>query len=67
MSHEDISYYRQRAIDERANALKAERRDVAEIHLELARLYQALVDQEDLRRGAPFGVSAGQTQEQLAG
>ena len=46
---EDTAYYRQRATAERALALKSERQDIAEIHAELARLYQALVDQEDLR------------------
>jgi len=55
MSSDDIAYFRRRATDERASALKAERRDVAEIHLELARLYQALVDREDLRKGLQFG------------
>lgn len=55
MSASDIDYYRQRAVDERAKALKAEREDVAAIHEELARFYQALVDEEDLRAGVPFG------------
>ena len=49
MSFDDTSYYRQRAIDERALALKAERQDVAAIHEELARQYQALVDRVELR------------------
>ena len=49
MSSEDIEYYRQRAVDERALALKAERQDVAAIHEELARQYQALVDNAELR------------------
>lgn len=49
MSSTDTEYYRQRAVDERALALKSDRRDVAEIHQELARLYQALVDQAELR------------------
>ena len=49
MSSEDIEYYRQRAVDERAMALKAERQDVAAIHEELARQYQALVDHAELR------------------
>ena len=46
---EDVTYYRERANAERALALSSERQDVAEIHAELARLYQALVDQEELR------------------
>ena len=49
MSLDDIEYYRQRAMDERALALKADRKDVAAIHEELARQYQALVDQAELR------------------
>lgn len=49
MSSHDIEYYRQRAVDERAMALKSERRNVAPIHEELARQYQALVEQAELR------------------
>ena len=49
MSSEDIEYYRQRAVDERALALKADRQEIAAIHEELARQYQALVDQAELR------------------
>lgn len=49
MSYNDTEYYRQRAVDERANALRSERRDVAAIHEELARQYQALVDKAELR------------------
>lgn len=59
MDKQDIAYYRRRAIDERYRALEASRSEVAEIHLELARQYQALVDQAELqhaRQGAnPFG------------
>ena len=58
MSTSDTEYYRRRATTERELALKAERRDVAEIHLELARLYQALVDEEELRPGVRFGYGA---------
>lgn len=49
MSSNDTEYYRQRAVDERAMALKSDRRDVAAIHEELARQYQALVDRAELR------------------
>jgi uncharacterized coiled-coil DUF342 family protein len=45
----DTEYYRQRAVNERAMALKSERQDVAAIHEELARQYQALVDKAELR------------------
>ena len=49
MSSEDIVYYRQRAVTERANAKLADRAYIAEIHEELARLYEALVEHEELR------------------
>ena len=49
MSSDDTSYYRQRAVNERAMALAADRQNVREIHEELARQYDALVDQADLR------------------
>ena len=49
MSSEDINYYRQRAITERLHAKLAQRAEIAEIHAELARLYDALVEHEVLR------------------
>ena len=49
MSAHDTAYYRQRAADERALALKSEHQNVALIHQELARQYQALVDRAELR------------------
>ena len=49
MSSDDLNYYRQRAITERVNAKLASRMDVAEIHEELARLYDALIEHETLR------------------
>ena len=49
MSSDDGDYYRRRAAEERDRAKAADRRDVAEIHLELARQYEALVENEDLR------------------
>lgn len=49
MSSDDLNYYRQRAITERVNAKLADRADVAEIHEELARLYDALIEHETLR------------------
>lgn len=49
MSGDDTSYYRQRAVTERAMALAAERQNVREIHEELARQYEALVEQAELR------------------
>ena len=53
----DTEYYRRRAVDERAMALKAERHDVAAIHQELARQYQALVDRAELRPKVGISVS----------
>lgn len=49
MSQEDVEYYRQRAATERAMAATAERAEVAAIHEELARQYEALVEQDTLR------------------
>ena len=49
MSSDDIAYYRQRAITERANAKLADRAYIAEIHEELARAYEALIEHEELR------------------
>ena len=49
MSSNDIDYYRQRATAERRMALAASQQNVAAIHEELARQYQALVDQAELR------------------
>jgi hypothetical protein len=49
MTSNDVEYYRARAIQEREHALAAERQDVAAIHLELARLYDALVAEPELR------------------
>ena len=49
MSEEETAYYRQRAAQERAMALVSERQDVREIHEELARQYEALVQRTELR------------------
>lgn len=49
MPSNDTDYYRQRAATERAMAQAASQRNVAEIHEELARQYEALVDQVELR------------------
>ncbi len=52
MSQSDASYYRKRAETERRNAIHADRSNVAVIHAELAKLYQALVDEDELRETA---------------
>jgi len=49
MSSSDTAYYRDRATTERSLALAAGCQRVAAIHEELARLYQALIDQAELR------------------
>ena len=49
MSFEDIGYYRQRAIAERERAKAASSAGISEIHEELARLYDALIEHESLR------------------
>ena len=49
MTTTDIEYYRQRAAAELELASAAERADVACIHEELARQYQALVLRSELR------------------
>ena len=49
MSSEDIEYYQARAAQEREAAADASQSNVAAIHEELARLYDALADQPELR------------------
>ena len=49
MSSDDIAYYRERAKVERERAAHSSRAGVAEIHEELARLYDALIEHESLR------------------
>jgi hypothetical protein len=45
----DVDYYRRRASAERSLAQDAKRADVAAIHEELARQYEALVNRAELR------------------
>jgi predicted glycoside hydrolase/deacetylase ChbG (UPF0249 family) len=66
MSHDDTSYYRQRAVTERALALAAERQNVREIHQELARQYEALATQVDLRPTLRWFASARERQSASA-
>lgn len=49
MPSSDVEYYRQRASTERELARDAQRADVAAIHEELARQYEALVNRAELR------------------
>lgn len=49
MSSKDIEYYREQAATERGMAKAADRQNVREIHEELARQYEALVEQGELR------------------
>jgi len=46
---EDIIYYRERAKTERERAKASNNADIADIHEELARLYDALIEHETLR------------------
>ena len=49
MHSDDISYYRERAEAERTRAKSSSNAEIAEIHEELARLYEALIEHEQLR------------------
>ena len=49
MSSRDTEYFRQRAQRERTLARTSAKANVAAIHEELARQYEALVDQAELR------------------
>lgn len=49
MSGKDVAYYKERAATERRLAAESARADVAAIHEELARQYEALVEQASLR------------------
>ena len=49
MPSSDVEYYRHRASEERELARDARRADVAAIHEELARQYEALVNRAELR------------------
>ena len=51
MSLDDIEYYRARATQERIAAADATQTEVAAIHAELARLYEALVARPELGLG----------------
>jgi len=49
MKGKDIAYYQERAATERRLAAASENEDVALIHEELARQYEALVERAELR------------------
>lgn len=53
MSPRDADYYRARAIEERGLAKDADRANVAAIHEELSRQYDALAEQAELRPTLP--------------
>lgn len=55
MTSRDEDYYRARAIEERKAAEDASKREVAMIHTELARLYEALAEQPELRPMRRYG------------
>ncbi len=66
MSSNDVDYYRQRATAERRLALSSSQQNVAAIHEELARQYQALVDQAELRPKLRIRFEGGSSSEQSA-
>ena len=49
MSSHDIRYYCARAAQEREIASRSDKQFIAEIHLELARAYEALAENPELR------------------
>jgi hypothetical protein len=49
MRGHDVAYYKKRAATERRFAAASDNEDVAAIHAELARQYEALVERPDLR------------------
>jgi hypothetical protein len=49
MSSNDLEYYLRRARDEHQRASECHRANIAEIHEELARLYEALIEHAELR------------------
>ena len=55
MSAHDEEYYRARAIEERQAAADATQSEVALIHAELARLYEAMARHPELR---PLSIAA---------
>lgn len=65
MSSEDISYYRQRAEAEREHAKNSSRAGIAEIHEELARLYDALIEHSELRPRAKLSIVTPKSDRQL--
>ena len=48
MSLEDVDYYRRRAREERAIAEAAANPEIAKVHLDLAKGYEALVEHAEL-------------------
>lgn len=48
MSLDDIDYYRRRALEERAIAETSDSPEAAQVHLDLAKHYEALVEHADL-------------------
>ena len=66
MSNDDAKYYRERAVSERALAISAGAENVAEIHEELARLYEALATQPELRPELPLAYGSGGAAEATA-
>ena len=53
MSHEDIDYYRERALVERTHAADASNPTVAFVHSQMADLYEALTGQAPIDAALP--------------
>lgn len=63
MSPDELAYYRERAFIERQRASNSTVRPAADIHLELAALYERRAEIEDLLTRAPRIVNIGYPQE----
>ena len=66
MSSNEVDYFRKRANDERRLALAASQQNVAAIHEELAKQYQALVDQAELRPKLRINFAGSSSSDQSA-
>jgi hypothetical protein len=61
VSEADVAYYRRRASDERHRAREASRANVAAIHEELAKQYEALIEHAELRCAGAARPSLGRS------
>ena len=61
MEPDDVAYYRKRALAERELSQSSDNAEVAAIHEELARQYEALVDHPPLRGTLRIAVPSGRS------